>query len=494
MVLAAVAAWVSFAPKQIGGSVSYVLTNGNSMEPNLHAGDLVMVRQQLSYRGGDVVAYRNQDLGGAIVLHRIVGIDEGRFVFKGDNNDFIDPYHPNRSELVGKLWLRIPSGGKYLDMIREPRNAALLGGLLALMVFGGSTAKRKRRSVAQGAGGTGGPSPTVPVIAGVGLLLFALLGTYAFLHDETEPSTAKVPYKETGTFSYSAPAPKGPVYQHSIQTGDPVFLKLVSSLNVRFGYKFEVEGSHDVAGRASLVAVVSQQNGWKREIPMVAAQTFSGDTATVSGTLNLERLRRTLNEMQRLTGQEADIYSVEIAPSIDVSGNIQGTDFSDTFEPSLSLQLTTTTLGMPPTDEGEGSDVQASSSREGSVLVPTMQDDELRLGPLHTSIANARMVGLIGGIASLVLLIAFGIPLMGAYRRDEATRINARYGPLLVPMRSVSGINGALAEVDDMEALVRIADRYDRLVLHEQHDGVHRYYVEGDGVVYFYKTEEEASA
>jgi hypothetical protein len=284
------------------------------------------------------------------------------------------------------------------------------------------------------------------------------------------------------------------VYQHPLTTGDPVFLKLIDRLNVGFRYDFEAEGDHDLAGRASLVAVVSQENGWKREIPLVAAESFSGDSLDFSGTLDLAHLTQQLQQMQRLTGQESDIYSVDLEATVDVEGVVQGTKFSDTFEPTLPMQLDGTSLDVAPSETSEGFSEQAATSRSRSVPVPATKEAAIDLGPLHLSLANARTVGVAGGILCLILLIAFGIPLLVAYRRDEATKISARYGPLLVPMRSVSGIEGSLAEVDDIEALVRLADRYDRLVLHEQNNGVHRYFVEGDGVVYFYQAKEEASA
>src|SRR5438552_15737223 len=83
-----VAGWAFRAPPGLGGSTSYAVVHGMSMEPRLHEGDLVLVRSASDYRVGDVVAYQNRDLG-ATVLHRIVGIHDGRYVFEGDNNGFV---------------------------------------------------------------------------------------------------------------------------------------------------------------------------------------------------------------------------------------------------------------------------------------------------------------------------------------------------------------------------------------------------------------------
>jgi len=52
---------------------------------------------------------------------------------------------------------------------------------------------------------------------------------------------------------------------------------------------------------------------------------------------------------------------------------------------------------------------------------------------------------------------------------------------------------GRLAELGDMESLVAIAQRYDRLILHQRHEGVHYYLVEDDGAVYRYQAREEGA-
>ena len=79
-----------------------VTTYGTSMEPTLHAGDLVVVRPQDDYRVGDVVAYRSEQLG-TIVLHRIIAREGDRYVFKGDNNSWIDEERPTADDLIGAM-------------------------------------------------------------------------------------------------------------------------------------------------------------------------------------------------------------------------------------------------------------------------------------------------------------------------------------------------------------------------------------------------------
>ena len=110
LVLFAGAFWLFLAPPKIGGRTTYVVTSGNSMEPSFHTGDLALLRPIAHYRVGEIVAYHSTLLH-VVVLHRIIAIHGGRYVFKGDHNNFIDPTRPTRSELIGALWVHIPRGG-----------------------------------------------------------------------------------------------------------------------------------------------------------------------------------------------------------------------------------------------------------------------------------------------------------------------------------------------------------------------------------------------
>ena len=55
-------AWTSAAPTAIGGSATYVVTDGISMQPRFHAGDLAIVRHESSYHVGEIVAYHSRML------------------------------------------------------------------------------------------------------------------------------------------------------------------------------------------------------------------------------------------------------------------------------------------------------------------------------------------------------------------------------------------------------------------------------------------------
>ena len=90
-----------------------------------------------------IVAYHSSLLH-VVVLHRIIAIHGGHYVFKGDNNNFVDPTHPTRSQLVGALWVHIPHGGVVMHWLHSPVTAAVLCGFVALLLIGTGETKRRR--------------------------------------------------------------------------------------------------------------------------------------------------------------------------------------------------------------------------------------------------------------------------------------------------------------------------------------------------------------
>ncbi len=136
--------WAALAPPQLGGATSYVITTGISMLPRYHGGDLVLLRRESSYRVGEVAGYHNGQLK-ATVMHRIVAVEGGHYLFKGDNNDFIDSYHPTKAQIVGAEWVHLPGWGNFLLMLRAPVVGAALLGLMWLFVFWPRSRSRLQR-------------------------------------------------------------------------------------------------------------------------------------------------------------------------------------------------------------------------------------------------------------------------------------------------------------------------------------------------------------
>jgi signal peptidase I len=142
--LCLVAGWLAFAPTALGGPTTYVVTDGTSMLPTFHADGLVITHTASSYRIGEVAAYHNKDLG-IVVMHRIVARDGNRYVLKGDNNSFLDAYHPTRADFVGTEWAYVPKAGSVLQFLRSPAAFAAIMALLGMFAASAYVPRRSRR-------------------------------------------------------------------------------------------------------------------------------------------------------------------------------------------------------------------------------------------------------------------------------------------------------------------------------------------------------------
>jgi signal peptidase I len=138
----AFAGWfVALRPQVLGGPASWILVAGESMEPNIHAGSLVIVVSRPAYDVGDVVAYRvpeGNPGAGDNVIHRITGgtADTG-YVVRGDNASGPDMWRPRRSDVVGAAWLVVSDAVPVLLFLRSPiLVASVAAGLASYIVLG----------------------------------------------------------------------------------------------------------------------------------------------------------------------------------------------------------------------------------------------------------------------------------------------------------------------------------------------------------------------
>ena len=125
-------------PTSLGGCTTLTIVSGQSMEPTYYTGDLVVSRCG-EPEVGDVVVYNPPAVGGARVIHRIVGGDETQgWLIQGDNNDFLDPWQPTNERILGSAVLHLPHVGKVAAILVSPLTwISLLIVALAVVVWPG---------------------------------------------------------------------------------------------------------------------------------------------------------------------------------------------------------------------------------------------------------------------------------------------------------------------------------------------------------------------
>jgi signal peptidase I len=486
----AVAAWLALAPAQVGGAVTYVIVAGASMEPHIHAGDLVLVRSAPLYHVGDVVAYQNREMG-RVVLHRIIDLQGGRYVLKGDANSWVDSYHPTREDIIGRMWARVPRLGRALEWLRKPEHAAVAAGGLtgALGAVGIGEARRRRRA-------QGGP-PVMPLTVGGWLLAilaavtaaFGGLAAVAFTRDETRLVQESIPVRHVGRFSYQAAVPSGVVYDGpQAVTGEPIFLSLAQRVQAGFAYRLDASVPHQAEGRARLLAVVGDPSpgGWRRTLELAPWQEFQGDEATVSGVLDLGQVRELLAQVEKATGLNLTSYRLSLVPQVEVRVQAAGSQTEQTFSPPLHFRLDRVQLAMegPSSPLGREED-PTRPVQEGALLVSREEEATMSGLGVRAPVRAVRLASVVGGGVSLLGLGATaGLMAFGLVGGEER-RIRALYGHLILPAAAVQVPPGPLVWVKDMDALARLAHARATFVLHDE--GQDRYLVLGEGVTYAYR-------
>jgi signal peptidase len=500
--------WYLFAPRQLGGRASYVTTSGSSMEPEVRRGDFIVVHESPEYRVGDVVAYRNPDVG-QVVLHRIVAMDGPRFVLKGDANTWLDSYRPTEDELYGEMAFRVPGLGGRLSAVRSPWGMSAVISVAALALFGGH--RRRRAGEAEGAAAHEdapaararadrapsshhgrSPGSLSGVLAGMAALAL-VLGIILFAIPSTTTAHRDVAYEQQGAFSYAGAVPEEGVAVYgrpTIETGDPVYLELTDRILVTFEYSIATDAPLDASGTVGLAAEVSDVNGWTRTMELAPTTSFERGKARVRGELDLRSLQEMTAELERITGVERDHYTVTVRPAVSVEGTLAGRPFSDSFSPELRFFLDPLQLQLEPEGAapiGEEAVDPLNPVAGGLLTIERTVPRTFSLFGLDLGLEPLRA-------ATLVVLILVGAGLVWirldrsrSARRGEAALIESRYGRYLVPVRAGDAVaNGRTVRVDSFDSLVRLATHYGHVVLHESGDGFDAYSVEEDGVTYRY--------
>ena len=111
-------------PKVLGYSRVAIISG--SMSPTIETGDLIIIKEADSYQINDIVTFRS---GSSLVTHRIIALDDGKAITKGDFNNVADKAPVEMSDIVGKFITRIPHAGDAVLFLRSPL------GILIIIVF-----------------------------------------------------------------------------------------------------------------------------------------------------------------------------------------------------------------------------------------------------------------------------------------------------------------------------------------------------------------------
>ena len=458
--------WVFFAPVQIGGQAYYLIINGNSMLPLFHRGDLVVLHKPQEYHVGDIAAYQYPNLG--VVFHRIIGEDAIGYIMQGDHNTWVDGFQPESSDFIGKFWFTLKGTGQILVAIKSPWKLALISGAFCLAI-GLSMLKRTEKKNKQTK--SSGPNIIDRVenkmaswrdgywwtMYAIGLLAL-VLGIISFTKPLVQTIANKIPFDQSGVFSYSGFADKSVYDTSKIVTGEPVFMAITCNVNYMFDYVLSPADSFTGGGSYQLVAVLQGNNGWKRTFNLTSVTNFTGNEFYAKANLNVCNLRDIIASTESITEVQHLIYSLILSPNVKINGQFMGQELSSSFDPNLSLTIDQQQVFFPVATGLESDPFKSTSS--GFVEMKETGVNTLRIFSWELPVKAGREIAV---VLFSIALIGILLPVM-IFKKSEKDneRLKARLllgQSLLETKVSPISENERVVDLTSLEDLAQLADR-----------------------------------
>lgn len=468
------------------------------MEPHFHQGDLILTLAQAEYSVNDMVLYDHPEIGP--IFHRIIGIEDNRFVFKGDNNSWIDSFHAADSDVFGKYWVTIPGLGHSLTWVRSSAGFSIMSLTIGALMIGTTVSTRHdpkgpRGRRAKPAGRKNGILNNSAISVRDAFVLslaitpvFILLGIFAFVNPSYVPTPINYPYQHVGEFSYASTAPANVYDGGQLQPGDPIFRRIGDRFDVQFSYTLLSEGLTDATGTYSLSVTVGEANGWTKAVELIPATQFAGSSVSFSAPIQINDFQAVVDNAELATGMELAQYKLIIQPTIQLQGLIHGIQWQDNYSPALPFLVNDIQVRLDSQDLDESA--LLSQSETGATFGSNLEIAQINIFGFNLNIYAVRILFVLLIPVLFTIMIVSGWQWFFVLKPDRVSQIAGRYGPKLV---DVTGRKGRHASTDvqvyKIEDLARIADREGATILHETENGVHYYFVDSQNGTYIYRLE-----
>ena len=450
------------------------------MLPTFERGDLVVVRPASQYKIGDVVAYQHPEIG--VVFHRIIDFDISSFVMKGDHNFWLDSHQPQQHEIIGKLWLHLPSMGGVLAQLRTPRNFTLfitaMIGALIIIDFQKKPKRMKRMSETKY-----NPMELLILFSVIAIAGLAL-GVVAFTRPIFTVKDEQIPYIHNGVFAYTAEVPDGVYDTNTVQPGEPIYRQVADRFTVSFDYAFITTETSNLSVSSQLFAEISNSSGWKRTLELQPSTTV-GDTTSLVAVVNFTDIQAFIDALETQAEVQDKTYILTIRPIITLDGQLAGINFQDHFSPDLLFTFDdlVVTLIQPSAEENP-----FFPQTTGMLTYASTATNTLPILGFGVSVPLARMLSVITLLAylySLVILFLLVKP-KRAQAVGEVSRIQMLYGNQIVSITSFTSPQN-LIEVGNIAELAKIANEHNKVILHLEHSNIHHYFVQLAEITFLYR-------
>jgi hypothetical protein len=333
--------------------------------------------------------------------------------------------------------------------------------------------------------------------AAVAVAVFVALAVIVFTRPADKSARLSTPYTQQATFGYTAHVRPGPVYPNgTITTDDPIFTSIVHRLNVHIDYRFTSAATVAIAGTEKVLLTVTGPSGWSRSIVLTPSTHFVGNHTSTDVALDLRQLQSAMAQVERLTRNVAfSTFAFTVEPVVHVNGTVGGHPVSTSYAPGIGFQFQPGQL-QPAAAARSGNTTSSASqsaqgpnytpSQTGGVVTRATAPATITVLGVSPEISLLRWIAVIGLLFSVVATVYFYLR-KRSEPFDETFRIRAQYGHLIVPIVGGEDLGWPPVDVPNIQALVRLAESGQRLILHNRSGDVDTYMVNEEGTVYRYQ-------
>lgn len=133
--LALVTLFLIWSITPLAGDYKIFVVQSGSMLPTIKTGSLVFIYPAKDYRVGDIVTFGFNTKTQTPTTHRIVAEKDGKFTTQGDANNGPDLKTIADSEIIGKMYFKIPYIGYVVAEAKKPFGFMLIVIVPAIIII-----------------------------------------------------------------------------------------------------------------------------------------------------------------------------------------------------------------------------------------------------------------------------------------------------------------------------------------------------------------------
>lgn len=115
---------------------AFLVVLTGSMEPNIHTGELILIKEQSNYKIGEVITYKDSD--NCFITHRIIEKNNDNYITQGDNNNIKDN-EISINQIEGKVVFHSKLLGFFVLYILKPLTIFYI---VAILIYESYLSKR----------------------------------------------------------------------------------------------------------------------------------------------------------------------------------------------------------------------------------------------------------------------------------------------------------------------------------------------------------------